>query len=179
MCIRDRYLIIYPPLFLAAWVAMHRLNFTTIKTGLTLQKLPVQLLVGLSGIIFGIGEYLILRPEPMISEPTIARVLLAALVLGAGTGFVEEFVFRGVIQRASMETLGVWGLVYVALLFAILHMIHNSLLDIVFVFGVALFFGWVVKKTGSLLGVTIAHGITNIILFLIIPWQNMATNPLL
>lgn len=45
-----------------------------------------------------------------------------------------------------------------------------SWIDVVFVFVVALFFGWVVKKTGSLFGVTLAHGITNIVLYLIIPF---------
>ena len=42
-----------------------------------------------------------------------------------------------------------------------------SWIDVTFVFIVALFFGWVVKKTGSLLGVTLSHGITNIVLYLV------------
>ncbi len=171
------YLIIYPPLFLAAWVAMRRLNFTARETGFNTQSLPLQLLVGLSGVIFGVGEYFILRPDPLISELTWGGLLLSVFVLWAGTGLVEEFMFRGVIQRASIETLGGWGLPYVAFLFAILHMIHQSAADIAFVFTVALFFGWVVKRTGSLLGVTIAHGITNTLLFLVIPWQMLSITP--
>ncbi len=57
-----------------------------------------------------------------------------------------------------------------SLLFAVLHIGFLSLIDVVFVFAVALFFGWVVKKTGSLLGVTLAHGITNILLYLVVPF---------
>ncbi len=164
------YLVIYPTLFLAAWVAKQRLNFTAREIGLYAQKLPLQLVVALTGVIFGVAEYLILRPEPLISELTWGKVLLPAFVLLIGTGFVEEFVFRGVIQRASMLALGKWGLLYVALLFAALHLIHQSAIDIAFVFGVGLFFGWVVYKTGSLVGVTLSHGITNIILYLIVPF---------
>ncbi len=164
------YLIIYPTLFLAAWLAMRRLSFTAKEVGFNAQRLPLQLLVALSGVIFGTVEYLILRPEPLISELTLGGVLLAVFVLWAGTGFVEEFVFRGVMQRVSIEALGKWGLPYVALIFAVLHLIHKSAVDIVFVFLVALFFGWVVKRTGSLLGVILAHGITNILLFLVIPF---------
>ena len=164
------YLIIYPPLLLAAWVAMRRLNFTAGEIGLTLSRLPLHLLVALTGVIFGVGEYLILRPEPLIAELAWGEVLLPAFVLLAGTGFVEEFVFRGVVQRASMVVLGKWGIPYTALLFAILHLIHHSAIDIAFVFVIALFFGWVVNKTGSLLGVTLSHGITNIILYLIAPF---------
>jgi membrane protease YdiL (CAAX protease family) len=62
---------------------------------------------------------------------------------------------------------GGWGIIYVSYIFAILHIGFLSWIDVVFVFGVALFFGWVVKKTGSLLGVTLSHGITNIILFIV------------
>jgi len=41
---------------------------------------------------------------------------------------------------------------------------------VLFVFAVAMFFAWAVKRTGSLLGVTLAHGITNIMLFVVIPF---------
>ena len=69
-----------------------------------------------------------------------------------------------------METFGWRGIIYISLLFAVLHMGFLSWLDVVFVFAVALFFSWVVKKTGSLFGVTLSHGITNIVLFLIAPF---------
>ena len=74
------------------------------------------------------------------------------------------------LQRTAVEAFGGWGIIYVSLLFAVLHIGFLSLIDVVFVLGVALFFGWVVKKTGSLLGVTLSHGITNILLYLVIPF---------
>jgi len=92
------------------------------------------------------------------------------LILLLGTGFVEEFIFRGVLQRSAVEAFGGWGVIYVSLLFAILHIGFLSWIDVVFVFVIALFFGWVVKKTGSLLGVTLSHGITNIVLYLVVPF---------
>ncbi len=165
------YLIIYPTLFLSAWVARQRLGFTPREIGLCFRNVPQQLLIALSGVIFGVAEYLILRPEPLIPELTWGMVLLLVFALVAGTGFVEEFVFRGVLQRASITAMGRWrGMVYVALLFAALHLIHHSVVDIIFVFLVGLFFGWIVNKTGSLLGVTLAHGITNTLVYLVIPF---------
>ncbi len=174
------YLITYPPLFLAAWLASKHLNFTAKEIGINAQKLRLQLWVALTGFIFGVAEYYLLRPDPLIPELTWAKVALPALVLLVGTGFVEEFMFRGVIQRASMIALGGWGLPYVALLFASLHLIHYSAnpWDIPFVFLVGLFFGCVVNKTGSLLGVTLSHGITNITLYLIIPFLSSLVPPL-
>jgi membrane protease YdiL (CAAX protease family) len=107
----------------------------------------------------------------MVSELSWIVVLPIALMLVATTGFVEEFVFRGVLQRAAVESIGGWrGMVYVSVLFSIMHMGFQSWIDVLFVFAVAMFFSWAVKKTGSLLGVTLAHGITNIMLFLVIPF---------
>lgn len=164
------YLIIYPILFLAAWITMRHINFTPRMIGLTVRRPYLQLLVALSGFAFGIIEYLILRPEPLISELTWGGVLFSFFIMVVGTGFVEEFIFRGVAQRAALEVLGRWGIIYIALIFAVLHLIHQSPVDIVFVFAVALFFGWVVNKTGSLIGVIMAHGITNVLLYVIIPF---------
>lgn len=163
------YIIIYPTLFLAGWVTMRCTNFTARQIGFTIRKPYLQLTVALSGVAFGVIEYLILRPEPLISELAWGAVLLSIFIMIVGTGFVEEFIFRGVAQRASIEILGRWGIPYIAFIFAILHLIHQSPIDIVFVFAVALFFGWVVNKTGSLLGVTLSHGITNVVLYVIIP----------
>ena len=39
---------------------------------------------------------------------------------------------------------------------------------------VGAFFGWVSQKTGSLLGVTLAHGITNVLLYLVVPFLQLA-----
>jgi hypothetical protein len=114
-----------------------------------------------------VAEYLILKPEPMVIELTWQEIWLPALILLMCTGFVEEFIFRGVLQRTAMGVFGWWGIVYVSLLFATLHMGFLSGIEVAFVFVVALFFGWVVKKTGSLLGVTLSHGITNIMLYLV------------
>jgi len=38
------------------------------------------------------------------------------------------------------------------------------------VFAIALLYGWVVRRTGSIIGVSVSHGITNITLFLLIPF---------
>ncbi len=169
------YPIIYVPLLVAAVVVMRILNYTGEDTGLTFKRqpvkwLPVQLVVALTGFIFGVAEYFILRPEPIVTELTWQAIWLPALVLVVFTGFVEELIFRGILQRSAVAVFRDWGIVYASLLFAILHIGFLSWIDVVFVFLVALFFGWVVKKTGSLVGVTVSHGITNILLFLVVPF---------
>jgi len=164
------YPIIYLPLLAAATMVMGILNYGARDVGLTFKRFPIQLVVALTGLLFGVAEYFILAPEAMVAEFTWQVIWLPALVLLLFTGLGEELIFRGVLQRSAVEAFGGWGIVYVSLLFAILHIGFLSWIDVVFVFVVALFFGWVVNKTGSLLGVALSHGITNIVLFLIVPF---------
>lgn len=164
------YLIISVPLFVATVLAARILGFSREQLGLTIRKVPLQFFVALTGIPFGVAEYYILRPEPLIANPTWGIILVAGLILMVSTGFAEEFIFRGVIQRASVQALGRFGLLYVALLFAVLHIGYGSILDMIFVLVVALLFGWVAEATWSLMGVTLAHGVTNIVLFLVMPF---------
>jgi membrane protease YdiL (CAAX protease family) len=163
------YLIVSIPLFVAAFLIAHTVGFSWRQIGFNLKGLPVQGLVGLTGLILGYIEYQLLRPEPLTQAFTWDQLWLPTLILLVCTGFAEELLFRGVMQRAATEAMGSLGGLYVAALFAVLHVGHRAWLDIPFVFGVALFFSWVVAKTQSLLGVTLAHGLTNITLFLVFP----------
>lgn len=164
------YLIISVPLFVATVLAARVLGFSRQELGLTIRKIPTQFLITLTGFTFGIAEYYILRPDPLIASLTWESLLSSGLILLVCTGFAEELIFRGILQRASIQALGRFGLLYVAVLFAVLHIGYRSVLDVAFVFVVALLFGWVAEATWSLLGISIAHGLTNIVLFLIMPF---------
>ena len=158
------------PLFAAVLIAAPTLGFGRAALGLSLRRWGLQLVIGLSGIAFGVFEYWILQPEPLVSTFEWTDLLWPALILLVSTGLLEELIFRGLLQRAAIDVLGIWGIGFVAILFAVLHTGYRSLLDVLFVGAVGLFFGWVVHRTRSLLGVTLAHGLTNIILFLVMPF---------
>jgi membrane protease YdiL (CAAX protease family) len=158
------------PLFAAVLIAAPTLGYTWPGLGLNLRRSGLQLVIGLSGIAFGAFEYLILRPDPLVPVFEWTALLWPALILLISTGLLEEMIFRGLLQRASIDVLGLRGIGYVAILFAVLHIGYRSLPDILFVLAVGFFFGWVVYRTRSLLGVTLAHGLTNIILFLVMPF---------
>jgi len=171
-----RYLIVSVPMITAAFVVARTVGLTRYDLGLTLRAIPVQLLVGAAGVGLGIAEYFILRPEALVDELTWQQAWWPAVILLVATGFGEELVFRGVMQAASTDALGRVGVLYVAVVFAALHVGHRSAPDVAFVFVVALFFGWVVAKTGSLLGVTLSHGIANIVLYIVVPFTAIAVN---
>lgn len=67
------------------------------RVGLGIGLFPVQLVVALSGLVLGVVEYFILKPEPMIIELTWQQVWFWALIFLVCTRFVEEFIFRGVL----------------------------------------------------------------------------------
>jgi membrane protease YdiL (CAAX protease family) len=164
------YLIISVPLFVATTLTARTLGLSRQQIGLTLRQVPMQLPVAATGLLFGVIEYYILKPQPLVEDPTWPNLLVGFLILMICTGFAEELIFRGVMQPMAQQALGDLGLLYVALLFAVLHVGYQSAQDVAFVFVVALVFGWVVRRTGSLLGVTLAHGLTNVILFLVMPF---------
>ena len=101
-----RFPIIYTPLLAAAIVVVRILGHRAREVGISFSSFPVQLAVGLSGFLFGVAEYFILAPQPLIAELTWQEVWLPALIFLFCTGFVEELIFRGVLQRTAVEAFG-------------------------------------------------------------------------
>jgi len=120
-------------------------------------------------LALGYVEYLILRPAALAPAADVKALLTAAAILVVFTGVVEEMIFRGLMQGTAERVLGWRGVVFVALVFTILHLGYQSVLDLLFVFAVALYFGFYVRRTRSIFGVSLAHGLINVSLFLVFP----------
>jgi LysM repeat protein/membrane protease YdiL (CAAX protease family) len=170
------YAIVGAPLMVTALLVARTLGLSWRSLGFSVRSLRIQALVVVTGLAFGVAEYFILKPKPLIDEFSWGAFWLPALILLIGTGFNEELVFRGVMQSASSDALGKWAILYVTVVFAVLHLGYKSVVDVAFVFAVGLFFGLVVAKTRSLLGVTLSHGITNIALYLVVPFLGIAAS---
>jgi membrane protease YdiL (CAAX protease family) len=169
------YAVIGVPLFIATFLTIRATGLSADLIGLRIswRELPLQILIGLSGFILGYIEYQILHPVPIVSMKGWASVLLTALILLVFTGFLEELIFRGVMQSSAVEKLDKVGIIFVALVFTVLHIGYRSVQDIIFIFSVAIIFGLLVFRFKTLLGVSIAHGLINISLYLIFPYLLM------
>ena len=171
------YPLIYLPLLTAAIAVAYILEYKPSDIGVTLRGWPWQMPIAFLGLGLGYIEYNILSPQPLVDGLTWSNAWLPALLIFISTGAVEEMIFRGVMQKSAVDLFGTRGIIYVSVIFAVLHLGWTvgpnapslARLDLLFVFGVALLFGWIVKKTGSLLGVTLCHGVINVVFFLIIP----------
>jgi membrane protease YdiL (CAAX protease family) len=164
------YAIIGAPLLITAFLTARVIGLSRSQMGLTLKGIPLQLSIGTIGIALGLIEYYILHPAPLSKGLSFQDIWLPALILLFFTGFLEEVIFRGVMHNVSLRSLSRYGILYVSLIFAVLHLGYKSIPDVIFVFAVAMLFGYIALRTGSILGVTIAHGLTNIGLFLIFPF---------
>ena len=164
------YYLSYGPIFVAAVVIVGVFGYTPVEVAISFGRSQIQLLVGLTGIIIGLIAYFILVPEPMIVALTWKEAWLPALVLLASAGFMQEFIFRGLLQSSSIKVFGGWGIIYISLLFTVANIGFLPVIGLAFIFVVALFFGWVVRKTGSILGVALSYGICNVLLYLILPF---------
>lgn len=165
------YLLVGAPLFISIGMIVRYGAFEAKSIGISFHRWPLQILFGVIGIGLGYVEYIILKPQPLVTEFNFLQILFPALILLIFTGLLEEVIFRGLMQNAFISVMGKWGgLLFVSLIFAVLHFGYRSLWDVGFVFAVSLLFGVLTLISGSILGVTLAHGATNICLFLIFPF---------
>ena len=164
------YLVAGVPVLAATVTVMRVEGLGLSDVGITFRKPLAQAGTALTGVPFGVIEYFILKPEPLATNLPPRDLILLAVALIFSTGFVEELVFRGVLQGRAVKTLGEKaGVIGVAAVFAALHIGWLSVLDVIFVFAIGLFFGFITLKTGSIIGVSLSHGITNVLLFLAMP----------
>ena len=164
------FLVASAPIFVAAFALMKVQGLGLDDVGVTFRRPFTQACIALTGIPFGVVEYYILKPEPLAQGlPALGLALLAAALI-VSTGFVEELVFRGLMLRSAVEVLGERaGVVGVSAIFASLHVGWLSALDVVFVFSIGFFYAIAALKTGSIVGVSLSHGVTNVLLFLLMP----------
>lgn len=157
------------PLLVATAIIIRILRLTPRQLGLDSGRVGIQLMLAGLGLGLGVIEYAILAPAPLAEGLAWDTFLATTVHLVLFTGFAEELIFRGVLLCLALVAMGGWGVLYVSLLFAAMHIGYLSLADLAFVFGVGTLFALVARWTGSILGVTLAHGLTNVTLFLVMP----------
>src|SRR6058998_2370559 len=135
------------------------------------QEIVQQTAIALTGIPLGLVESFILRSPAWIAQLTFGSLVLGGIVIFFATGFSEELIFRAILLKRAVDGLGRrGGLLYVTAIFASLHIFFLSGVDLVFVFAVGLFYGFIVLRTRNLWGVILSHSLGNVILYLVAPF---------
>ena len=140
-------------------------------TGLQLSRRAwvIQGVIAVSGLPLAFAAYLILRPTPLFTRLDWQEILIGSLILILFSGFMEELVFRSMLQSVMQRTFGRYGLLISSALYA--SMFLGSLTPgFVMLMGlIGLLFGYTVERSGSIWGAVIAHSILSIGLILILP----------
>ena len=160
------------PIFIAVFACMMTQRLSLKDVGMTLPKakdLPIEAGIVLLAPPIGILEYYLLTPEPLLYELEPTLLIAPVLIMVIYTGFVEELAFRGLMQYHAIKMMGWWGILFITTTFAIMHIGNLSYWDVLLAFALGGVYAVVVRKTGSIYGVTLSHGLVNVVLFLIGP----------
>lgn len=168
------FLLISIPIFVGIFTCMWVQGLRAKDVGLYLSKLkhtPIEAGVILLAIPVGIIEYQILEPAILPGfGPGAVNFIATSLIFVVCTGFLEELVFRGLIQHNAIKLMSKWwGILFVSTIFGVLHVGNLALWDCVLAFSLGFIYSIIREKTGSIYGISISHGIVNTILFLIAP----------
>jgi len=170
------FMFISIPVFIAVFTCMWLQRLHPKDIGLTMptrrRDVPIELGVILIAIPFGLLEYLILKPSPLLNVYAgISSFIALALTMVICTGFLEELTFRGLIQFTTLRVLSKWwGILFISIIFGVLHAGNLTFWDCLLAFSVGFLFSVVRDKTGSIYAISLSHGIINIILFLVAPF---------
>ncbi len=163
------YPLIGVPLLVAVGLTVRLLHLSPEMIGVIPRLSFAQVAIALSGVPLGLAGFLLFRPVPLIDHFDWGAVLIAALILLIFTGFAEELIFRGLLQGALQRALGPLGLVWSTVLFSGTYIGSHSLSYLLFITGVGSYFGWCVRRSGSIWGVVLAHAAITIGMLLIFP----------
>lgn len=121
------------------------------------------------GVLLGTLQWMLELEQPP-AEPTITNVVMVILVTGLLVGFVEELLFRGLLQEWLTDIVDVrLSIFIVSVLFGFMHSVWLNPLDIVFAFVVSLLLGTVYAATRNFWFILLVHGLINTMAFGLLP----------
>lgn len=163
------YALVGTPVLIAAFQASRLLHLSRREIGLYLQSPLTQGLIAATGFPLGLIGFLLFRPVPLVENLSWPGFVLSSFILMVFTGLTEEFVFRGLVQRAMNDAYGQKGWLWSSVIFTGMYSASLSPGFLLFIGLVGLYFGWCVRRTGSLWGVILAHGYMSIGMLLVFP----------
>ncbi len=165
------YSMVYAPMFIPIYLLVKDGFVGRSEAGLTLKGFLFYLPLAISvGFALGWGEYNVIHPQLLAPGDNFKDVLILILTMIFFVGIVEEFIFRSSLQTVLEERLGsIAGLLLASVIFGFMHSGYQMPLELLYVSFAGVVFGLLFRLTRSLPIISLAHGVTNISLFLVTP----------
>jgi hypothetical protein len=166
------FVFVYGPLLIPlAIIVMHQRQSLD-KVGITAKNLLAYIVLSIPlGFLFGLGEYLIIKPGYLIPDLSIGNLLKLTFIMVFFVGLTEELIFRSILQTRLQEAFSVKeALVIAAFLFGFMHSGYGTFYEVLYTSFVGLFIGFAFYKTRSLPFVAVLHGFINVFLFGFLPY---------
>ncbi len=165
------YIFIYAPLLVPVYLVIRHQNIANGTLGFSfkgfIKYIPLSIVVG---FLIAQGEYFTITPGTLIPDLSFVSILQLSIVMIFFVGFVEELIFRSLLQTRLSDSLGPFsGLVFASLLFGVMHSGYGTIYEMLFTSFAGLVLGYIFQRTNSLPVVTLTHGLVNIFLFGFIP----------
>mgnify|MGYP000138556417 CR=1 FL=1 len=138
-----------------------------VRRGLLLAPLAIPL-----GGLLAEVESAILQSAALIPTWSLGQLAMITVVMICFVGFVEEYLFRGLLQPVLQESFGRWtGIVAASALFGLMHSGYGIPEEMLFAGVIGFVFGVCYEYLDSLVFITIVHGVLNVFLFAVLPIQ--------
>ena len=165
------YSLVYAPMFIPIYFLMKDHLLSRSEAGITFKGFWFYLPLAVAlGFPLGWGEYNILHSGALVPDFSIKSILILSITMIVFVGFVEEFMFRSALQTVMSERFGsILGLLISSIIFGLMHSGYHLPLELLYVSFAGLVFGLFFWMTKSLPLIALAHGITNVSLFMVAP----------
>jgi len=165
------YSLVYAPMFIPIYFILKENFLISSEAGLTFKGFWFYLPLAISlGFALGWGEYFVLHPQMLTAGLDIKNVFILIVTMILFVGVVAEFVFRSSLQTVLQGRLGSKaGLILSSMIFGFMHSGYHLPLELLYVSFAGMVFGLLFLLSKSLPVIALAHGVTNISLFLIAP----------
>ena len=165
------FIFVYGPLAIPVAVIVIHQRHSLKQIGISIKNIEAYMILAIPlGFFLGLGEYLTLRPGYLIPDLEFMNLLTLSVIMVFFVGFVEEIIFRSILQTRLQEALSVpEALAITSILFGLMHSGYGNFHEMLYTGFVGLILGFMFYKTKSLPFIAVMHGFVNVFLFGVFP----------
>jgi membrane protease YdiL (CAAX protease family) len=149
------------PVLAGAFLAGRLADEPAARLGLRVTRERLDTSLVLAGIPLSLVGYLLLRPAELSVSGDLVSTMVAMAVLAVFGGFLEEYVYRGVLQSASIDAFGSRraGILFAATLGACMYWGSGSIPFMIAMWFMGIGYGLALSRGASLWGAAGGHTI--------------------